>query len=123
MIAMRTKGLALAVAALAAVSLSACGAGKKSGGGNTGAPTNGSTTSGSTPSGSSAPTGGGSITIGTTDQVVAVDPAGSYDFGSNMIENQIYQYLMVVPAGQKAPSPGCRGQVRFHQRRRPTPAR
>jgi peptide/nickel transport system substrate-binding protein len=114
---MRTKGLALAVAALTAVSLAACGAGKKSGGGNTGAPTNGTTTSGGTsggaaPSGSSAPSGG-SITMGTTDQVVAVDPAGSYDFGSNMIENQIYQYLMAVPAGAKAPEPDAAQKCDF----------
>ncbi len=112
MIAMRTKGLALAVAALAAISLTACGAGKKSGGGNTGAPTNGATSGGANPSGTSAPAGG-SLTIGTTDQVVAVDPAGSYDFGSNMIENQIYQYLMAVPAGGKAPEPDAAKQCGF----------
>jgi peptide/nickel transport system substrate-binding protein len=108
---MRTKGLALTVAALAAISLSACGAGKKSGG-NSSAPANPTTTTG----GSASPgtsSNAQSVTIGTTDQTVAVDPAGSYDFGSNLIENQIYQYLMSVPAGGKAPVPDAAKSCSF----------
>jgi peptide/nickel transport system substrate-binding protein len=112
---MRTKGLVLGVAVLAAISLSACGAGKKSGG--TSSAPNPGTSTGAAPTGggnSSAPSGGsGSLTVGTTDQVVAVDPAGSYDFGSNMIENQIYQYLMTVPAGAKAPQPDAAQKCAF----------
>jgi peptide/nickel transport system substrate-binding protein len=108
--ATRTKGLALGVAALVAISLSACGAGKKD---------NGSSNSASKPASSGSATGGGnsapsgSITVGTTDQTVAVDPAGSYDFGSNLIENQIYQYLMSVPAGGKAPEPDAAQSCKF----------
>jgi peptide/nickel transport system substrate-binding protein len=107
-IATRTKWLAVATAALAAISLSACGAGKKDNGGST---ASGAATGGGASSAPSA--GASSITIGTTDQVVAADPAGSYDFGSNMIENQIYQYLMSVPAGGKAPQPDAAQKCSF----------
>jgi peptide/nickel transport system substrate-binding protein len=107
--ATRTKGLALGLAALVTVSLSACGAGKKD---------NTSSNSASKPASTGSATGGntaaaGSITVGTTDQTVAVDPAGSYDFGSNLIENQIYQYLMTVPAGGKAPEPDAAQSCKF----------
>jgi peptide/nickel transport system substrate-binding protein len=67
-------------------SLAACGAGKKT--------SNQPTGGGGTQSG-----GGKPITIGTTDQVVALDPAGSYDFGSQTLETQVYQYLMAFPPG------------------------
>ncbi|WP_206515221.1 hypothetical protein, partial [Xanthomonas arboricola] len=33
--------------------------------------------------------GSGSYTIGTTDKVVALDPAGSYDNGSQFMETQV----------------------------------
>jgi peptide/nickel transport system substrate-binding protein len=75
--------IAVALAAAAAITLSACGSAKKSGGGS----------------------GGGAIAIGTTDQVVALDPAGSYDNGSLLLEDNLYQFLMNVPAGEKAPKP------------------
>ena len=113
--ALHTKGLALAAAALAAVSLAACGAGKKDDGGGSAATTGVATgaTSGSTSgtasssssgtTSSSAPAGGKSLTIGTTDQVVALDPAYSYDFGSQFYENNIYQYLMIVPPNGTKP--------------------
>jgi peptide/nickel transport system substrate-binding protein len=74
----RTKALTLSVAVAAAGTLVACGSGAKS----------------STKS----------LTIGTTDQVVALDPAGSYDNGSLLLEDNIYQFLMNVPAGSKAPA-------------------
>ena len=38
--------------------------------------------------------GGGTITYGTTDKVVTLDPAGSYDAGSFMVMNQVYPFLM-----------------------------
>lgn len=78
------KAFALTAAALLALSLAACGSSKKSGGKTS---------------------GGGSITIGTTDKVVALDPAGSYDNGSLLLEDNLYQFLMSVPAGKKAPEP------------------
>ncbi len=61
-----------AAAALLTGTLAACGAGKKTATG----PTGGTQGSGA----------GKSITIGTTDQVVALDPAGFYDFGSTTLE-------------------------------------
>ncbi|MEP7021602.1 MAG: ABC transporter substrate-binding protein [Pseudonocardiales bacterium] len=89
------KALALTAAVLLAVSLAACGSKKKSGGGGS---------SGST----SKP-----MTLGTTDQVVALDPAASYDFGSLMLEVNVYQFLMQVPAGKKTPEPDAAESCSF----------
>src|SRR3954447_14188681 len=86
------------VVVAAALTLAACGAGKND---------NGS---------SSGPGGTGSnnpITVGTTDSVIALDPAGSYDFGSLAIEENIYQFLMQVPAGEKAPVPDAADSCSF----------
>lgn len=91
--------LTVAVAVTAAVTLAACGAGKKDDGGASGSG-----------SGSS---GGGSLTIGTTDQVTALDPAGSYDNGSLLLETQIYQFLMDVPVGGKTPQPQAAERCEF----------
>lgn len=86
------KALALSAAALVAVSLAACGSSKNSNG----------------KSG-----GGGSLTIGTTDKVTALDPAGSYDNGSLLLEDNLYQFLMSVPAGKKAPEPDAAQSCSF----------
>jgi peptide/nickel transport system substrate-binding protein len=94
----RTKILAAPIAVAAALALAACGAGKKDNG------TGGS--SGSTNKGNA-------ITIGTTDSVIALDPAGSYDFGSLTLEENLYQFLMQVPAGQKAPVPDAAQSCKF----------
>ncbi len=91
-----------AAAALLTAALAACGAGKK---------TNNQPTGGGT-QGSGA---GGSITIGTTDQVVALDPAGSYDFGSTTLETQVYQYLMAFPAGGGPATPDAAESCSFTQ--------
>ena len=104
---MRTKWLALATATLAAVALSACGAGKKDNGSSS-APNGGGT---AVTSGGS--TSNGTITIGTTDQVIALDPAGAYDFGSSFFINNLYQFLMNVPAGQKTPQPDAAQSCSF----------
>jgi peptide/nickel transport system substrate-binding protein len=96
--------LTLAVAVAAALTLAACGAGKKNSS-NTSAPagnSSGPSTTASKP-----------ITIGTTDQVVALDPAGSYDNGSLLLEDNIYQFLMNVPAGGTAPEPDAAQQCSF----------
>ena len=115
--AVHTKGFALGAAALIAISLSACGAGKKdSGGSSSNTPVSSdSATGGAVTSSSSAPApaAGKSLTIGTTDQVVALDPAYSYDFGSQFYENNIYQYLLTVPAGAKAPAPDAAQKCSF----------
>ncbi len=94
----------LAVSAAAAIitaSLAACGAGKKNdNGGNSGTPG----------------TGGNSnkpLTVGTTDKLVALDPAGSYDNGSLMLETQVYQYLMDIPPGGKTPQPDAAQSCSF----------
>jgi peptide/nickel transport system substrate-binding protein len=83
--------VAVALAATAAITLSACGSAKKGGSSSS----------------------GGAITIGTTDQVVALDPAGSYDNGSLLLEDNIYQFLMNVPAGEKAPKPDAAESCSF----------
>ncbi len=105
MTSMRTKGLTVGIAALLAVSLNACGAGKKK---------SNSTASG-TGTGSSGPPAQTSkpITIGTTDQVIALDPAGSYDNGSLLLEDNIYQFLMIVPQGGKKPEPDAAQSCSF----------
>jgi peptide/nickel transport system substrate-binding protein len=97
------KALTLSVALAAAVTLAACGAGKKS-----------DSSKSSGPAGTSGGTSAGKpITIGTTDQVVALDPAGSYDNGSLLLEDNIYQFLMNVPAGGKSPEPDAADSCGF----------
>src|SRR4029079_3048555 len=64
----RTHGVLIGVTARALI-VSACGAGKKSSSGGGG----GSASGGG---------GGGPITVGTTDKVTAIDPAGSDEKGS-----------------------------------------
>ena len=44
-------------------------------------------------------TGDGSILVGTTDKVVTLDPAGSYDNGSFSVQNQVFAYLVNSPLG------------------------
>ncbi len=45
----------------------------------------------------------GSYTMGTTDTVTAVDPAGSYDLGSSTLQYSIFQTLQTIPAGSTTP--------------------
>jgi peptide/nickel transport system substrate-binding protein len=97
------KALTLSVAVAAAVALAACGSDKKNDNGTTGSAAN---TTGAT-------SGGKPITIGTTDQVVALDPAGSYDNGSLLLEDNIYQFLMSVPEGSTAPEPDAAEKCSF----------
>ena len=101
------KALTLTVALAAATALAACGAGKKDNNNkSSGAAGTGTNSSG-------AASGGKPITIGTTDQVVALDPAGSYDNGSLLLEDNIYQFLMSVAAGAKAPAPDAAQSCAF----------
>jgi peptide/nickel transport system substrate-binding protein len=44
------------------------------------------------------------ITLGTTDKVTSLDPAGSYDNGSFMVMNQIYPFLLNSAPGSPDPS-------------------
>jgi peptide/nickel transport system substrate-binding protein len=43
--------------------------------------------------------GGGTLTIGTTDKITSIDPAGSYDNGSFAVMNQVYPFLLNSPYG------------------------
>lgn len=42
---------------------------------------------------------GGAVTIGTTDKITLIDPAGSYDNGSFFVMNQVYGFLMNTAPG------------------------
>ena len=88
-----------AAAGLLAVSLAACGAGKKNSS-NATAASGGTTTA-------------GSITIGTTDKVTSLDPAGSYDNGSFLVEIQTYQFLLNTSAGGKTPTSDAAQKCEF----------
>ena len=49
--------------------------------------------------------------LGTTDTVTALDPAGSYDFGSWNMQYNIFQQLMTVPANGDRARAGDAGRV------------
>src|SRR4051812_14091522 len=50
-------------------------------------------------SGDSGSGSGGTLTIGTTDKITSLDPAGSYDNGSFAVMNQVYPFLMNTTFG------------------------
>ncbi len=50
-------------------------------------------------SGDGSTSAGGALTIGTTDKVTTLDPAGSYDNGSFAVMNQVFPFLMNTPYG------------------------
>lgn len=83
----RSKKIA-AVAALSVVALTAAACG-----------------SGRTDDGAASGDAGATITVGTTDQVTSLDPAGSYDNGSFMIMNQVYPFLMNFAPGSSELEP------------------
>jgi len=99
----RKFGWALMAGGLAAsLALSACGAGRPGD---------------STSSGGPAGTGAGSapLIVGTTDKVVSIDPAGSYDNGSLNVQTQVYSYLLNFPAGSVTPQPDAAEKCEFTQ--------
>src|SRR4051812_22053763 len=49
--------------------------------------------------GSSSGGGGGTITVGTSDKITTLDPAGAYDNGSFTVMNQVYPFLMNTSPG------------------------
>src|SRR3954447_1861822 len=49
--------------------------------------------------------GGGALTIGTSDKITSIDPAGSYDNGSFAVMNQVYPFLLNFPLGSPDPAP------------------
>jgi peptide/nickel transport system substrate-binding protein len=95
--AMNKKALhsAIALAGVSAFALTACTG--PSGGGGT----------------STGGAGGGTITYGTTDKVVTLDPAGSYDAGSFMVMNQIYPFLLNAKPGTADATPDIAESAEF----------
>ncbi|HZW40774.1 MAG TPA: ABC transporter substrate-binding protein, partial [Agromyces sp.] len=65
--------VAMAGLSVAALALAGCSAGGDTGGDDT---------------------SGDSITVGTTDKVTTLDPAGSYDNGSLAVQTQVFPYLL-----------------------------
>src|SRR6476660_4898356 len=76
----RRRVIATAGVAATALVLTACG----------GSSNNNSSSSGG---------GGGTLTIGTSDKITTLDPAGAYDNGSFTVMNQVYLFLMNTPPG------------------------
>ncbi|MGX5695290.1 ABC transporter substrate-binding protein [Agromyces soli] len=85
--------IAVAGLSVAALALAGCSAG-----------------SGSSDSGSGS---GGSLTIGTTDKITSLDPAGSYDNGSFAVMNQVYPFLMNTPYGSPDVEPDIAESAEF----------
>jgi peptide/nickel transport system substrate-binding protein len=88
----------VAIAGVSVLALTAC----------TG-PSGGSTSDG----GSSSSAAGAPITVGTTDKVTFLDPAGSYDNGSFMVMNQIYPFVINSKPGSADPQPDMAESASF----------
>ncbi|KQO06487.1 peptide ABC transporter substrate-binding protein [Agreia sp. Leaf244] len=58
-------------------------------------------------------TSGSAITIGTTDKVTVLDPAGSYDNGSFAVMNQVFPFLMNTPYGSPDVEPDIAESAEF----------
>jgi len=56
---------------------------------------------------------GGDIVVGTTDKIVSLDPAGSYDNGSFAVMNQIYPFLMNSKYGTAEVTPDIAESAEF----------
>jgi peptide/nickel transport system substrate-binding protein len=56
---------------------------------------------------------GGTLTIGTTDKITTIDPAGSYDNGSLAVEIQAYAFLMDTPSGSPDVKPSAADSASF----------
>ena len=80
----------VAVAALAGITLAACGQSKDS-----------------------TSSAGSGMVVGTTDKVVSIDPAASYDNGSMQVQTQVYQYLLNFPAGSTTLTPDAASKCDF----------
>jgi peptide/nickel transport system substrate-binding protein len=64
-------------------------------------------------SGGSGSGGGDSLTIGTTDKITTLDPAGSYDNGSFTVMNQVYPFLMNTAPGSPDVQPDIAQSASF----------
>ncbi|WP_369255492.1 ABC transporter substrate-binding protein [Geodermatophilus amargosae] len=56
---------------------------------------------------------GEALIIGTTDRIVTLDPAGSYDNGSFTVMNQVYPFLLNTPPGSPEPEPDIAESAEF----------
>lgn len=54
-----------------------------------------------------------SLTVGTTDKVTTLDPAGSYDNGSFAVMNQVFPFLMNTPYGSPDVEPDIAESAEF----------
>ncbi|MFV0435498.1 MAG: ABC transporter substrate-binding protein [Leucobacter sp.] len=86
----------IAVAATGALALSSCSSGGDSNGG-----------------GGDSGGGGGAITIGTTEVVTSLDPAGAYDNGSFAVMTNVYPFLMNNPVGESTVAPDIAESAEF----------
>lgn len=57
--------------------------------------------------------GGDTLTIGTTDKITTLDPAGSYDNGSFAVMNQVFPFLMNTPYGSPDVEPDIAESAEF----------
>ncbi|RBY84585.1 ABC transporter substrate-binding protein [Blastococcus sp. TF02A-30] len=57
--------------------------------------------------------GGGTLTIGTTDKITFLDPAGSYDNGSFAVMNQVFPFLLNTPYGSPDVEPDIAESAEF----------
>ncbi|WP_241732810.1 MULTISPECIES: ABC transporter substrate-binding protein [Aeromicrobium] len=89
---MRRRVTTLATAALAGSVLAACGAGQNNDDDSD-----------------------ASLIVGTTDKVVSIDPAGSYDNGSMAVQTQVFQYLLNFPAGSTELTPDAAEKCDFEE--------
>ena len=64
-------------------------------------------------SGGSSGGGGSTLTVGTTDKVTTLDPAGSYDNGSFAVMNQVFPFLMNTPLGSPDVEPDIAESAEF----------
>ncbi|MFF1879006.1 ABC transporter substrate-binding protein [Leifsonia sp. NPDC058230] len=64
-------------------------------------------------SGSGSGSSGGALTVGTTDKITSIDPAGSYDNGSFAVMNQVYPFLMNSPYGTADVKPDIATSAEF----------
>lgn len=62
---------------------------------------------------SSGGSSGGTLTIGTTDKITSIDPAGSYDNGSFAVMNQVYPFLLNSPYGSPDVKPDIAESAAF----------
>ncbi|GHG50077.1 peptide ABC transporter substrate-binding protein [Flavimobilis marinus] len=73
------------------------------------------TSEGDDPTATGGTAGGGtdSISVGTTDVITSLDPAGSYDNGSFAVQNQVFPFLLNTPYGSPDVEPDIAESAEF----------